>query len=1172
MECDLASGRGRTLSELSEVRTLESAGSGSLDLTTSPLQRSLPLTPASSTHSDEIDEILAITDSTFSARSACDPDADAATQLSIVLPAQEDDIRVRHTIEFVLADIVERVVAAHTVTAAQTNKLAAKPQHANIAPKRGLYKIDTGYDIKVNLAGPSRAAPEPRRGAPEPLSHDSDASSIEDLEKALQEILVDEGDDDDNDLNDAHNDAERIAAACQDAFSTDAAGFEGAMNTTSGSKSAAPGARPEAVDRPAMVKALDVFPSKSNIMGGYIFGGLPSDSESNSDSDSLSSAGGAPQAKSKAAIKSKAKPRHYHADNFDEPHAYFSPASGGNNEKADSQPFTDEVTTMHASERPDAVERPILAGDDIFPDRSTLEPDTVVFGGLPDVDSEVDSLSSTSTESLDAPSYSSSKQGRYGRAAGGARAGAGGPRRAATMETQERGAEANAELLALHRIDETSTRLQQQGKYLEALECMERGLVLRQHFFGPSSDEVWAACKTVGQMCNLLAMTYLQQEEFSMVLELLKKAEILTERDEHGRAVTYNNLACYFRRTGKLHAALQYLQKALKVESRLENVTNRADTHLNLCAVLSQLGRHAGALEHAQAALIQLQEELFPGALSASAKSSSSAALASTDRIAVLAIAYHNIGVEQEFLKRFEMAIDSYRKGVDISETHLGTDHGITVTLRNSYLAARQAAESARARRGPAAKPSRRVAPKKTAKTAKRSPRLQQREERRWSDIQKAYGDVSAGLKPDPAAGSEFNLHVDYQEQQLELQMQRDKEEERRLQEESQAEEQHDGEGKVSDDAFRSSHHSLMAKDDQEFDVNETHQDPEDEEKSGEAEEPESPVGASSRNTSRAPSLQRGIAETGDAGLSENLASARAELASVHDLITPRDESALEILENEAAAAAEATNKSSISMREDVNDEGVEEKGDDDDEREIDDAREGKMGDDMMEDPERESKYAEEPTGGEDQGDQEEKSEDQTEKPRSAREESTKSTGDTTQDEEKSTSSDEEKHADIVENLVPEEHEYDDDDDNNDADEDDGNDNIEEKHDADSGSAPAESKSEEAGTEGEKEDKEQTNVEMATDIEESTPDANVANTEPQNEKDGEEKSKDDGADHQRDCKKSGMNEDFADGEESASLSPTNEEECDQENEESKQAEQVSGGNDKDTGACAEGSA
>jgi len=249
--------------------------------------------------------------------------------------------------------------------------------------------------------------------------------------------------------------------------------------------------------------------------------------------------------------------------------------------------------------------------------------------------------------------------------------------------------ETNAELLALQRLDESSAQLQKQGNYLEALECMERGLVLRQHFFGADSEEVWKACRTVGEMCNLLAMTYLQQEDFNMVLELLKKAEILTERDAAGRAATFNNLACYYRRQGKLHAALQYLQKALKIESKLTNVQNPADTHINACAVLSQLGRHQTALEHAQNALILLQEELLspPGVVSGAAPQA--------DRIAVLAIAYHNIGVEQEFLKRYEHSVLSYKKGVEVAERYLGTKHAITITLNNSMVLAKKSAAAA---------------------------------------------------------------------------------------------------------------------------------------------------------------------------------------------------------------------------------------------------------------------------------------------------------------------------------------------------------------------------------------------------------------------------------------------------------------------------------------------
>jgi tetratricopeptide (TPR) repeat protein len=259
--------------------------------------------------------------------------------------------------------------------------------------------------------------------------------------------------------------------------------------------------------------------------------------------------------------------------------------------------------------------------------------------------------------------------------------------------------EGNAELLALQRLDETCAQLQKAGNYLEALECMERGLVLRQHFFGAESDEVWTACKTVGEMCNLLAMTYLQQEDFNMVLELLKKAEILTERDLPGRAATFNNLACYYRRQGKLHAALQYLQKALKIESKLSNVQNPADTHINACAVLSQLGRHQTALEHAQQALILLQEELLapPG-------STEAAAPPQADRIAVLAIAYHNIGVEQEFLKRYDQSMLSYRKGVEVAERYLGAKHAICITLKNSIVAAKKAAAASAAKnKGPRA-------------------------------------------------------------------------------------------------------------------------------------------------------------------------------------------------------------------------------------------------------------------------------------------------------------------------------------------------------------------------------------------------------------------------------------------------------------------------------------
>lgn len=61
------------------------------------------------------------------------------------------------------------------------------------------------------------------------------------------------------------------------------------------------------------------------------------------------------------------------------------------------------------------------------------------------------------------------------------------------------------------------------------------------------------------------------------------------------------------------------------------------------------------------------------------------------DRIAVLAIAYHNIGVEQEFLKKFEQSIISYQKGVEVAHRYLTPEHPVSVTLQSSLKAAQKA-------------------------------------------------------------------------------------------------------------------------------------------------------------------------------------------------------------------------------------------------------------------------------------------------------------------------------------------------------------------------------------------------------------------------------------------------------------------------------------------------
>lgn len=123
-------------------------------------------------------------------------------------------------------------------------------------------------------------------------------------------------------------------------------------------------------------------------------------------------------------------------------------------------------------------------------------------------------------------------------------------------------------------------------------------------------------------------------------MQILQRAQLLCGSNEEGKATAYNNLACYYRKTGKPKVALSFFQSALHIEKEVAGPGSIADTHLNICAVLSQLNKHDAALLHGTNAVALIQEMLLEeGSLTG-------------ERASVLAVAYHNIGVEQEFMKR----------------------------------------------------------------------------------------------------------------------------------------------------------------------------------------------------------------------------------------------------------------------------------------------------------------------------------------------------------------------------------------------------------------------------------------------------------------------------------------------------------------------------------------
>jgi len=147
-----------------------------------------------------------------------------------------------------------------------------------------------------------------------------------------------------------------------------------------------------------------------------------------------------------------------------------------------------------------------------------------------------------------------------------------------------------------------------QKHYLQAIECLERSLALKQQVYGSGTLQVSQAIEKIVNLCNKYAMQYMQQSKLDQAFELLKKAEALTSPNNSIsfqkrmvlRAVTFNNLGCFYRRSAregptcrllilftrrrkkKLPAALEYVQRALKIETQYKEADNPGGTHLNL--------------------------------------------------------------------------------------------------------------------------------------------------------------------------------------------------------------------------------------------------------------------------------------------------------------------------------------------------------------------------------------------------------------------------------------------------------------------------------------------------------------------------------------------------------------------------------------------------------------
>lgn len=253
----------------------------------------------------------------------------------------------------------------------------------------------------------------------------------------------------------------------------------------------------------------------------------------------------------------------------------------------------------------------------------------------------------------------------------------------------------NENVLAIERFESDAGPYEGQKQYVMAAECLEQAINLRRKFLGDMHQDFLTAIERYVVSCNLWGIQCLNSGQNSSSLELLLKAEAMTEADNVPnfkrrvslRAATFNNLCCYFRARGKLNAALQFAEKALKIEQRYKDAENPARTHLNYAVLLSMMNRHEESVEHIESAIAILHDEERQISYESGEPidiDKSTREMQHQEVVSVLVVAYYNLWVELGRLSRREAGVDCILRAANIAKRKLGPAHALTVKMEET--------------------------------------------------------------------------------------------------------------------------------------------------------------------------------------------------------------------------------------------------------------------------------------------------------------------------------------------------------------------------------------------------------------------------------------------------------------------------------------------------------
>ena len=214
------------------------------------------------------------------------------------------------------------------------------------------------------------------------------------------------------------------------------------------------------------------------------------------------------------------------------------------------------------------------------------------------------------------------------------------------------------------------------GEWKKALEAIKR-LPLPKDCELQDFIEIYkSACK--------LACKIIESQNIKLGIHICKKLnKIVSSQDpKHfvpSECEVLNYIACAYKQANKLYLAKKYIDKAMRITNDFRHEKwEKSNTFLNMCAILSAMGKHKEAILYAKNAIEVTQEELVEIKFSNNHSETMSKA-------SVLGIAYHNYAVEEEYLGNIGIAMINYKKALKVVEKNAPNNLELIEKFRGNY-------------------------------------------------------------------------------------------------------------------------------------------------------------------------------------------------------------------------------------------------------------------------------------------------------------------------------------------------------------------------------------------------------------------------------------------------------------------------------------------------------